>query len=163
MSGLTEALRAQGAREFGGGGNRPFFLDSPSAWVVLEGTVDLFLVRKREGRPEGAHLPFQQVPAGEILLGLPDDGEFSVLAVGDADARLLERQHPALHGPDAGPVRCEHTGHRFLCFRELDQGPVPDHRQVAAPADQEGRQAGQFAPTVTAPEPEDRDRCKHLP
>lgn len=79
------------------------------------------------------------------------------------DLRLLERPHPALHGPDAGPVRCKHTGHRFLCFRILDQGPVPDHRQVAAPADQEGRQAGQFAPTVTAPEPEDRDRCKHLP
>ncbi len=90
MNGLAEALRGQGAREFRGGGNRPFFLDSPSAWVVLEGTVDLFLVRKREGRPEGPHLPFQQVPAGEILLGLPDDGEFAVLAVGDADARLLE-------------------------------------------------------------------------
>lgn len=101
MSALVEALRGPGSREFPGGGNRPFFLTPDRAWVVLEGTVDLFLVRRREGRPEGAHHPFRQVPAGGILLGLPEDGEFAVLGVGDSDARLLETSRAAF---DARPV-----------------------------------------------------------
>jgi hypothetical protein len=50
----------------------------------------------------------------------------------------LELLHPARHGPDTGPVRCEYAGHRFPCLRVLDQGPVPDH-DVVGRVDHQGK------------------------
>lgn len=98
---LVEALRGPDAREFQGGGNRPFYLEPGKAWVVLQGAIDLFLVRKRDGHPEGTHYPFRQVHAGRIMLGLPEDPRFAVLGVGDADARLLEVDRAAFEARPA--------------------------------------------------------------
>src|SRR5262249_36951529 len=62
-----------------------FVTDPGSLWVVASGYVDLFLV---EG-VDGERVPFMHVPQGQIFFGIAPQGKASLLAVGNAETKLL--------------------------------------------------------------------------
>ena len=106
------------------------------------------------GRPRARVILLHQgkdlLPPGQAA-GLQSDLERS------DDLRLLERPHPALHGPDAGPVRCSTVP---VPVFPHSTGPGPGPSPGSGPAD--GRTAGGSVRADShGTEPEDRDRCKH--
>jgi NHLM bacteriocin system ABC transporter ATP-binding protein len=92
---LLDILRGE-AEELEVGGNTPFFLDGATAWLVVEGKVEIFAVPRTEGSPR-EHVA--TAGPGGLLLGLdgaegaardPDLGASSgLLAVGSRGTRLL--------------------------------------------------------------------------
>lgn len=86
-SSLYDALRGE-AEELEAGGNAPFFLDGPTAWLVVEGRVEVFAVPRAEGSPR-AHVG--TIEAGGLLLGcdVAALNGMGLLAVGSRGTRLL--------------------------------------------------------------------------
>jgi ATP-binding cassette subfamily C protein len=83
LLGLHDGLRTMGAAE-------SFPLDRPDqAWVVADGTVDLFLLERRAQTTAQRH-HLTRLPAGSILFGftMPDAVEGQVLAVPRNGSRL---------------------------------------------------------------------------
>jgi len=93
---LLDALRGE-AEDLEAGGNAPFFLDGSTAWLVVEGKVEIFAVPRVEGSPR-EHLGTAE--PGGLLLGLDgaavDGGDTSLLAVGSRGTRLLRVVTPRL-------------------------------------------------------------------
>ncbi len=76
------------------GRNTPIILDRTETILMVErGHVDLFTVRLRDGRPEGARFPFCTVPTGDILLGTgPKDGmgDHRIIGIGSVGTIVCE-------------------------------------------------------------------------
>ena len=73
------------------GGNHPFVADDESAaWVVLSGSVDLFLVRLIDGNRTGARIPIVQIDAGQTFFGVRPQSDHCLLAVGTSGTRLVK-------------------------------------------------------------------------
>ena len=76
------------------GGNAPFFLDDPNAlWLVVAGSVDVFAVRRENGRVAGPRRYLWTVGAGEAVLGVADEAAASglgLLAVGVSGTRVTK-------------------------------------------------------------------------
>ncbi|HJX29272.1 MAG TPA: hypothetical protein VJ885_15280, partial [Thermoanaerobaculia bacterium] len=88
MTTLHDLIRAD-AEELEVGGNAPFFLDGETAWLVVEGKVEVFAVPQSTGSPR-THVGTTE--AGGLLFGLDGvsraDGT-SLLAVGSRGTRVL--------------------------------------------------------------------------
>jgi NHLM bacteriocin system ABC transporter ATP-binding protein len=82
-------------------GDRPFLLSAADAWLVLEGQVDVFTVRVREGRAHGPRTHLLRVRPGQALFGTAGgagpDG-WGLLAVGAGPAELSRVSQAALPG-----------------------------------------------------------------
>lgn len=91
MTSLHDLIRAD-AEELEAGGNAPFFLDGETAWLVVEGKVEVFAVPREEGSPR-THVGTTE--AGGLLFGLdglatPDDpNQTGLLAVGSRGTRVV--------------------------------------------------------------------------
>ncbi|WP_159995563.1 NHLP bacteriocin export ABC transporter permease/ATPase subunit [Roseomonas sp. 18066] len=106
---LRQALAAALGDAVAVAGNRPLLLDrADSAWLVLEGEVDLFLVPLEDGRPAGLRQHLFAIPAGGLLFGL--DGSdlpapVGLLAVGQVGSVVAELPVAALRAlPDLPPL-----------------------------------------------------------
>src|SRR5262245_24581673 len=72
-------------------GDRPFLLHSADAWLVVDGQVDVFTVRLREGHVDGPRAHLLRVPRGQALFGVSDGARvegWGLLAVSAGAARL---------------------------------------------------------------------------
>lgn len=72
-----------------GGSDKPFPLTGDSAWLVEEGSVDVFVLADRAGPARRTHL--FRVEAGQMLVGVTDSHAgyaHLLVAVGTRDARL---------------------------------------------------------------------------
>jgi len=73
------------------GANRPLLPHGrTSAWIVEKGWLDLFLVPKKEGRPDGPRFHLLRLEEGSLLPGMPEGDEWAFLAVGCSDTVLIE-------------------------------------------------------------------------
>lgn len=96
---LEERLRQRGPRkdlgeEIETGGNAPFSLSVAGmvgpAWLLLEGTVELFAAPRYEDGSWGPRTHLATATAGQMLFGSPaPEGGLCFLAVGRRGARLL--------------------------------------------------------------------------
>jgi ATP-binding cassette subfamily C protein len=89
---------------FAGVPNRPFVLDGDGVWLVMEGQVDVFAVRLRDGEPAGGRTHVLRAEPGTALFGLgavrhADD--LALLAVGTARAALRYATRAQLVGDAA--------------------------------------------------------------
>lgn len=89
-------------------GSRAVLLDDPSSvYFVDAGSVEVFTVAVKDGRPVGARTHFLTVPQGEALFGMDlseaGDASFLASAKGDAVVRRVPRDGIAAlrHDPDA--------------------------------------------------------------
>lgn len=88
------------------GGDRPFLLHGPSAWLVREGAVDVFAVDVAEGRAAGPRAHICRVEAGRALFGLaPVERGRGLVAVGSAGTRVTRVPGVALRAWATEPAR----------------------------------------------------------
>ncbi|MBK5965583.1 hypothetical protein CCR95_16175, partial [Thiocystis minor] len=103
---LEQALAPLGTRQ-GLAGNAPRRFDEPSrAALVLNGSVDLFLVALRDGELVGARHHFATVPQGGLILGIDSARVgmgLGLLAVGPIGTEILEVAPASIEGLAATP------------------------------------------------------------
>ena len=104
--GLAEYLAPLGTHH-GLAGNAPRRCDDPRrAALVLNGTVELFLVALHDGVAVGARQHFATLPAGTLILGIEggrDDRGLGLLAVGPMGTEILDVPLAAITGLAATP------------------------------------------------------------
>lgn len=82
--------------------NAPIILADPGrSIVVVEGTVDVFAVRLRDGKPDGPRHPVFRAVSGDVVIGLPGVGDLTLLLVGGLGAQVREGEPDGQHPPDA--------------------------------------------------------------
>lgn len=83
---------SQGTPAFARTGEPLLLRGRENVWRVAQGSVDVFLVRLRDGQPDDALHPLFRVETGQLLFGLPDSAPagWAVAAVG-APGNRLER------------------------------------------------------------------------
>jgi len=93
------------------GANQPFWLsESDSFWMVEQGTVDIFSVRKEKGRPDGRRRRLCRIRAGEFIFPLNpgnSDHSLSFLGVPGPDTCLIRTNIAHLESMQKDPVLAE--------------------------------------------------------
>jgi NHLM bacteriocin system ABC transporter ATP-binding protein len=93
------------------GANQPFWLsEADSFWMVEQGTVDIFSVRKEKGRPDGRRRRLCRIRAGEFIFTLkPSDSDHSLsfLGVPGPDTCLIRINIAHLESMQKDPVLAE--------------------------------------------------------
>ncbi len=71
-------------------GNVPIVVEDPDkAWLVVDGTLDLFLVPLLDGHPQGLGFHLLQLSAGGALFGLGEVKGYTILARGGVATQVL--------------------------------------------------------------------------
>lgn len=87
------------------------FDDTTHALLVDQGGIDLFAVRRADGRPAGRWVPIGRAPAGTVLLAAPPEARCGVVGRADPDAVLsrvpLERFSELAGGTGGAPPSAE--------------------------------------------------------